>query len=98
MKVIPSLNFCLVTLIEAKKEELLRSRPQASKHLISWMVSNCGTHSERENFVEELQQFIDVDIYGECGPLKVRSGHKLIKSLGFTVLCDINENKRIKVL
>jgi alpha-1,3-fucosyltransferase len=37
------------------------------------MVSNCGTHSERENFVEELQQFVNVDIYGECGPLKVKA-------------------------
>ena len=66
--------FCLVTIIEKKKAELARLRPQASTHMISWMVSNCGTHSERENFVEELQQFVDVDIYGGCGPLKVRTG------------------------
>ena len=42
-----------------------------SGSLISWMVSNCGTHSEREDFVEQLQQFVAVDVYGGCGPFEV---------------------------
>ena len=38
---------------------------------VSWSVSNCKTDSERERFVEELQQFVSVDVYGDCGPLEV---------------------------
>ena len=47
------------------------SKTKNSSTFVSWMVSNCGTHSERENFVEQLQQFVSVDVYGGCGPLKV---------------------------
>jgi len=38
-------------------------------NLVSWLVSNCNTHSERENFVEELQRFVGVDVYGSCGTM-----------------------------
>jgi hypothetical protein len=50
--------------------EAMKTR-DTSGHLISWMVSNCGTHSERESFVEQLQQFVAVDVYGGCGPFEV---------------------------
>jgi alpha-1,3-fucosyltransferase len=33
------------------------------------MVSHCSTISKRENYVAELQKYIQVDIYGECGKL-----------------------------
>ena len=33
----------------------------------SWLVSNCKTHSQREQYVQELSKFIEVDIYGGCG-------------------------------
>ncbi|XP_013417303.1 alpha-(1,3)-fucosyltransferase C [Lingula anatina] len=35
--------------------------------LVVWMVSNCDTHSRREQFVMELQKYIKVDIIGACG-------------------------------
>ena len=35
-----------------------------------WVVSHCETASKREKYVETLQQFINVDIYGKCGPFK----------------------------
>jgi alpha-1,3-fucosyltransferase len=35
--------------------------------IISWMVSNCHTPSKRENYVRELNNYVDVDIFGNCG-------------------------------
>ena len=37
---------------------------------VAWFVSECITHSKRENYVSELQKHIDVDIYGRCSNLK----------------------------
>ncbi|KAL7634188.1 UNVERIFIED_CONTAM: hypothetical protein RMT77_015517 [Armadillidium vulgare] len=37
--------------------------------LAVWMVSHCETNGGRELFVNELQKYIDVDIYGKCGSL-----------------------------
>ncbi|XP_023932051.1 alpha-(1,3)-fucosyltransferase fut-1-like [Lingula anatina] len=38
--------------------------------MVAWFVSNCNTQSRREDYVRELQKYIKVDIYGNCGPLK----------------------------
>ena len=38
------------------------------------MVSNCVTNSEREDYVDDLSNFIPVDIYGYCGKLKCTRG------------------------
>ncbi|XP_064093660.1 alpha-(1,3)-fucosyltransferase C-like isoform X2 [Macrobrachium nipponense] len=38
--------------------------------LAAWFVSNCHTASNREKFVRDLTKFMNVDIYGGCGPLK----------------------------
>ena len=35
--------------------------------LVAWFVSNCNTASRREDFVKELREHVDVDIYGSCG-------------------------------
>ena len=50
-----------------EKNRHLAKKPKASNVLVAWMVSNCYTVGNREQFVEELREFIDVDIYGECG-------------------------------
>ena len=34
-----------------------------------WLVSHCKTENKREDYVAELQKYIDIDIYGTCGPL-----------------------------
>lgn len=41
--------------------------------MAAWFVSNCQTQSERSAYVEALQEFLPVDIYGKCGPLKCGS-------------------------
>lgn len=61
---------------------LLRKRPtplvdkdykkivaQKSK-MAAWMVSNCDAHSMRNEYVQELSKYIQVDVYGKCGPNK----------------------------
>ncbi|KHJ47003.1 fucosyl transferase [Trichuris suis] len=41
------------------------------KHrLVAAFVSNCQPPSAREDYVRALQQYIKVDVYGTCGPLK----------------------------
>ena len=46
-------------------EEELDSYANKPK-LVTWIVSNCGVHSRRDNYVTALRQYIDVDIYGSC--------------------------------
>ena len=36
----------------------------------AWFVSNCGTSNGRMEYVQELQKYMQVDIYGGCGKLK----------------------------
>ena len=38
--------------------------------LVAWFVSNCASHSGRMEFVKELQRFVNVDVYGQCGTHK----------------------------
>lgn len=51
---------------QLKYSELNMSKKTNS---VFWVVSDCKTESQRELYVEELRQYIDVDIYGKCGPL-----------------------------
>jgi hypothetical protein len=46
-----------VTLTEKQKE-------------VAWIVSKCNTSSNREGYVQQLSQYINVDIYGACGTMK----------------------------
>ena len=43
---------------------------------IAWFVSHCHTKSKRETYVKKLQEYIDVDIYGWCGPFKCKKNDK----------------------
>lgn len=42
---------------------------------MAWIVSRCKSDSKREDFVAELQKYIDVDVYGRCGPLRCTRGN-----------------------
>ena len=37
---------------------------------VAWFVSHCKTPNNRLQYAEELQKFISVDIFGECGTKK----------------------------
>jgi len=36
---------------------------------VAWMVSHCDTYGHREDYVRQLQEHIQVDVYGKCGNL-----------------------------
>lgn len=36
---------------------------------VAWFVSHCNVFSHRDDLVRNLQEFIDVDVYGKCGNL-----------------------------
>jgi alpha-1,3-fucosyltransferase len=38
--------------------------------MAAWFVSNCASKSRRMELVKELQKYIDVDVYGDCGTMK----------------------------
>jgi hypothetical protein len=42
---------------------------RGKKKLVAWFVSHCPTPIRREEYVRQLSQFIQVDIYGKCGNL-----------------------------
>lgn len=39
------------------------------KKPVAWFANNCHTPSGRERYVRDLQQYIHVDVYGQCGNL-----------------------------
>ena len=43
----------------------------------AWMVSHCKSFGKREEYVKQLQKFIDVDIYGGCSKDQVINYCKL---------------------
>jgi len=46
----------------------LQENKKHNRKLVAWMVSNCDAKSDRELYVQQLKEFIHVDIYGKCGP------------------------------
>jgi hypothetical protein len=40
---------------------------KSKKKPIAWIVSNCKTFSQREEYIKELNKYIQIDIYGKCG-------------------------------
>ena len=49
------------------------------KGLVSWIVSHCNTYNGRENYVQELQKYLNVTVRGQCSQLGAEGG-----------LCDSN--------
>lgn len=45
------------------KNDILK---KPKKPFVFWYVSNCETPSRRENYVNELIKYLDIDIYGSC--------------------------------
>lgn len=52
------------TLPERNYTEIFRTK----KKFAAWVVSNCGTVSLREKFVEKMKKYgLEIDVYGVCG-------------------------------
>ena len=56
--------------------------------LVAWFVSHCPTSSGREEYVRELQKYIKVDVYGDCGTLQCGSQTESMNQLNME--CDDN--------
>ena len=54
--------------LESRSKEF-RALSKRSK-AVAWIVSKCGSKSDRENYVRELRRHIQVDIFGGCGKKK----------------------------
>lgn len=37
--------------------------------MVAWFVSNCATRNDRLGYANQLQNYIQVDIYGQCGQM-----------------------------
>ncbi|CAJ0609965.1 unnamed protein product [Cylicocyclus nassatus] len=63
--------------------------------LAVWLVSNCLTNNNRMLFAKRLSEFMQVDIYGECGKGSVprKDLHRLIKNYKFYLAFE-NSNCR----
>ena len=64
-----------LTYMHMEKDALNRGKvvhidPKSKPKSIVWPVSHCITDSRREDYVEELKKYIDVDVYGDCGEFK----------------------------
>lgn len=46
--------------------ELLRKVKMKTKQ-VAWFVSHCNTSSQREKYIQKLQKYIPIDIFGACG-------------------------------
>ena len=44
----------------------IRNKLKDKSKLIVWPVSHCNTASKREEYVEKLSKYVQVDIYGKC--------------------------------
>ncbi|GIY49959.1 glycoprotein 3-alpha-L-fucosyltransferase A [Caerostris darwini] len=55
---------------------------------VVWFASDCLTDSKREDYVKEMQKYIDVDVYGSCG------NHRCYPSQSFTCYSEILKNYR----
>lgn len=44
--------------------------------MAAWFVSNCASQSRRTEMVRELQKYVDVDVYGDCGTMVCPRRHE----------------------
>jgi len=51
----------------SKDRNFFAKQLQATKKsTIAWLVSHCSTSGQREKYIEELQRYMNVDVYGWC--------------------------------
>ena len=53
--------------------EVKKNYARGKTKLAAWFVSNCWATNGRLDYVERLQDFVPIDIYGHCGTLNCSS-------------------------
>lgn len=43
---------------------------KGKSRLVAWIVSHCDSAGGRDDYVQRLKEYVDVDIYGKCGKLQ----------------------------
>ena len=56
------------TAVKCNRDWKPKYKLQDKTKSIVWMVSHCHTFSNREEYTHILAKYIDIDIYGQCGP------------------------------
>lgn len=46
---------------------------QNKSKMIAWLVSNCKSRTNRVAYVNQIQKYLPIDIFGSCGPYKCRT-------------------------
>jgi alpha-1,3-fucosyltransferase len=71
------------TLSDRKKKTI--NQAVGKSKMVARFVSNCDSVSGRENYVDDLRKYVNVDIFGRCGNLesklgKTRDNDKMVSS------------------
>lgn len=66
-EIITNPNYDIVKLKTPNKSLLGKNYAGNKTKLVAWFVSRCHTQSKREMYVEKLQRYINIDIFGHCG-------------------------------
>ncbi|GFU15139.1 alpha-(1,3)-fucosyltransferase C [Nephila pilipes] len=53
--------------IEKRTKAFTMPEFKPDRKSVCWLVSHCQTQSKREEYVEILKQYIDVEVFGKCG-------------------------------
>ncbi len=69
----------MTNLIKQATDQKTLNRAKNKLKLVAWMVSHCTTDGRREEYVKQMQKYINIDIYGDCGKLKCNR-HELFSS------------------
>jgi len=65
----------------------LRVIVEKKSKLVAWVVSRCNVPSGRDEYVNELKRYVDVDVYGKCGFLKCDNKSSDSENLKPTIGC-----------
>ena len=57
----------------SRESKVVKNYARGKTKLAAWFVSNCYANNGRMEYVERLQQFVQIDIYGACGTLNCSS-------------------------
>ncbi|GFN90697.1 alpha-(1,3)-fucosyltransferase c-like, partial [Plakobranchus ocellatus] len=61
---------------------------RAKTRTAAWFVSHCPVRSRRQILVKQMQQRVDIDIYGNCGTLTCGQGAKVPGVFGMRLQAD----------
>jgi len=86
-------------MLDKWNKQLIMQKNKTKK--VAWFVSNCGASNNRLEIAHELQNYIQVDIYGSCGnmtcprDIHTKCMEQLRKDYKFKMILDNNIFRQI---